>query len=408
MPTTFARRIALVGAYDRFNYGDLLFPLITNQELRRRGIAAETRPFSLREADLSRYGAIANRRMRELYDGSFLRDGDVCMINGGGTLGVDWIDIYSHTLGPVGNKALYYGGRLIGRTPVDRLIRRRFAGRSCTPFIIAPGDFQQRIDVVYNAVGGTEIASLPDSLRQAAYQALQQAQYLSVRDAQVRDILTPAAPPSGVNLSPDSAVLMSHFYPVDKLSHHARSDLRALLAQPYACVQANVGFGSANTDHVRVICEGLYQQHGLRALLLPIGRYTGLDDDLYLRGLSQQLRTPHALVPDDASIGEIMLTIARSTLFLGTSLHGNITAQSFAVPHLGLNSRSPKLGAYLQTWDIAPHQRCVDIGDPPEALEAVAHALETPAIERERKRDELIAAAQDNYGRLFASVGLGT
>jgi hypothetical protein len=400
------RHVALVGAYDRFNYGDLLFPLITNLELRRRGITVQTRAFSLLAADLSQFGAIPNRCIKELYDSSFLRDGDVCIINGGGTLGVDWTDIYSHTLGPRGNTALYFLGRLFGRTPIDKLIRWYFGGQSCTPFIAAPADFRQRVSVLYNAVGGSEIEGLPPALRDAAYASLQQGDYLSVRDANVRDILQPHAPADGVHLAPDSAVVMSRHYPLDGLLARASPSLRALLDEPYVCIQANFGFGSANTDALRALCESVYRQHGLRALLLPIGRYTGLDDGIYLRALSKDLTTPNALVPENSSITDIMLVIAKSALFLGTSLHGNITAQSFAVPHLGLNPQSPKLGAYLQTCDIEPHQRCVDMRHLDETMVAVARVMATPASARDLKRDELIQAASTNFDHMFQAAGL--
>jgi len=400
------QRVALVGAYDRFNYGDLLFPLITTRELAKRGIEVECRAYSLLDADLSSYGAIPNSNIRALYNRSFLRPGDVCIVNGGGTMGVDWTDIYSHTLGPRGNRALYLAERLVGRTRVDRAIRAYFGGRSITPFIPAAADFGMDVKVVYNACGGSEIAGLPDSLKLKAYAALKSCDYLSVRDKAVQDILLPHAPPSGVTLAPDSAVVMSTHFPLPHLLEKARAKVLDLLTEPYVCVQANIDFGQAHIEALSDLCDGVYKQHGLRAVLLPIGRYTGLDDGIYLRTLARTLKSPHALVPEDASILEIMLVIAKATLFLGTSLHGNITAQSFAVPHLGLNPKSPKLGAYLKSWDIPAFSDCIDMNQREKSLAAVAQAMAAPAADREAKRAELISAAQANFDRLFKAAGL--
>ena len=58
---------------------------------------------------------------------------------------------------------------------------------------------------------------------------------------------------------------------------------------------------------------------------------------------------------DLANIYDIMYAISCSGLFIGTSLHGNITAMSYAVPHLGL-SNIPKLDQYLKYWDVGPNR----------------------------------------------------
>lgn len=397
-------RVALLGAYDRFNYGDLLFPLITRHELAARGLDVEVRAFSLRRADLSRFGAVPSHALRQLYDGSYLRSGDACIVNGGGTLGVDWGHILMDTLSPLGASVLYRCERLIGRRRMDRLIRWHFGGRSCTPFIPTPADFGGGVRVVYNASGGSEIQALPEALREKAYAALGACQYLSVRDRKVRDLLEPEAPPGGIWLAPDSAVLMSEHFPLARLERTARPALLETLAPAYFCVQANLDFGAPHLHALRDFCESIHAETGLRPLLLPIGRYTGLDDHVFLDRLAGLLRVPHQRCPDDASIAEIMLCIARSSLFLGSSLHGNITAQSFAVPHLGLNPRSAKLGAYLETWDMAVHQRCVDLSQRDDAAQRVKAALAAPQSLRDAKRDELVQAARQNYDRLFAAA----
>ena len=397
-------RVALLGAYDRFNYGDLLFPLITQHELAHRRLDVEVRAFSLRRADLSRYGAVPSHALKRLYDGSFLRSGDACIVNGGGTLGVDWAHILMDTLGPTGASLLYRCERLIGRRRMDRLIRWHFGGRSCTPFIPAPADFGAEVRVVYNASGGSEIQALPRGLRDMAYAGLGACNYLSVRDRKVRDLLEPEAPPAGIWLAPDSAVLMSEHFPLEALERTARPALIEALAPGYFCVQANRDFGAAHMHKLRDLCESIHSETGLRALLLPIGRYTGLDDPLFLQELGGLLRMPHQHGPADATIAEIMLCIARSSLFLGSSLHGNITAQSFAVPHLGLNPKSAKLGAYLETWDIAEHQRCVDLAQQDDGVQRVKAALAVPQALRDAKRVELVQAARQNYDRLFAAA----
>src|SRR5699024_2081618 len=50
------------------------------------------------------------------------------------------------------------------------------------------------------------------------------------------------------------------------------------------------------------------------------------------------------------NIYEIMGLIAFSKVYLGTSLHGAITAMSYLVPAIGLNRKVHKLESYMRTW----------------------------------------------------------
>ncbi|UUZ57647.1 polysaccharide pyruvyl transferase family protein [Nocardioides sp. B-3] len=52
---------------------------------------------------------------------------------------------------------------------------------------------------------------------------------------------------------------------------------------------------------------------------------------------------------DGLDVRQIAQNIAGADLFIGSSLHGAITAMAYAVPHVALD-RISKLTAYLQTW----------------------------------------------------------
>ena len=150
--------------------------------------------------------------------------------------------------------------------------------------------------------------------------------------------------------------------------------------------------------------EAIHQQHGLRALLLPIGRYVGLDDQIALRGILDVIRTPADIVSDQASIWEIMAVLASARLFVGTSLHGNVTSQSFAVPHIGLKyDKVSKLDHYLGSWDLPEQARCIEL---PEARAAVDRVLAVPGAAREALRGDLISRAHANFSKLAKACQL--
>lgn len=400
MSSASSHKAILLGAFDRFNYGDLLFPIVAQNELAQHSPDTVTAVHALVESDWSRYGALKTQSLRALYRPGALRDGDAVIFAGGGTIGVDWNHMHANLLGRGGNLALYYLKRLGGTALADGFSRRYFGARAPFPWVAGPEDFPARVKVAYNAVGGSEFARLAPSVQHRTLDRLSRAAYLSVRDGETRRLFAPLEDRIRVELSPDSAILMSEQFPLSWLQQHAESPLPDA---PYVCFQSNVNYARQHVSRIVAALEALYEQHGLHALLLPIGRYVGLDDKLALDGILSALRTPAAIVSDQASLWDIMRSIAQSRLFVGTSLHGNVTAQSFAVPHLGLSDCPCKLDYYLASWDLPEQSRCVALD---EVCAQAGVALAVPEVLRQQKRGELIGLARENFARLAHACGL--
>lgn len=397
-------KAALLGAFDRFNYGDLLFPIVVQNEMAQHSPATEVAIHALVESNLSRYGALKTQSLTALYQADALRAGDAVIFAGGGTIGVDWNYMHANLLGRTGNLALYYLKRIVGQTVADGLSRRYFGARAPFPWVAGPEDFPVSVKVAYNAVGGSEFAHLSQDVQARILERLGKASYLSVRDAETRRLFAPLESKLAVELSPDSAIVMSEQFSVAWLQKQATSSLNTLLdAEPYVCFQSNVNYTRQHSAAIVAALEAIYEQHGLRALLLPIGRYVGLDDKMALDSILAKLRTPASIVSDEASLWEIMLVIARASLFVGTSLHGNVTSQSFAVPHLGLSDKPCKLDYYLGSWDLPEQSRCVRLEDVTHQAGVV---LAVPEQLRQQKRAELIARAHENFARLARACDL--
>jgi len=395
---TAPRKAALLGAFDRFNYGDLLFPIVVSNEIYRHSESTEVAIHALIESDFSRYGALKTDSLKSLLRKDALHPGDVVIFAGGGTIGVDWTYMHANLLGRNGNLVLYYLRCLVGDVVLDRMSRYYFGARSPFPWVAEPEDFAVPLKVAYNAVGGSEFASLSTSVQARTLERLGKASYLSVRDAETKRLFAPVEHKVAVDLAPDSAILMSEQFPVYWLKEQVSTQLSAEINEgPYVCFQANVAYAQQHEDRIIAALEVIYEQHGLRALLLPIGRYVGLDDQIALSKILLKLRTPAAIISSEASIWEIMMVIARASLFLGTSLHGNVTSQSFAVPHLGLSDRPCKLDYYLGTWDIPEQSRCVRLE---EVSIQVGISLAITDAVRQKKRAELITLAHQNFTKM--------
>ena len=64
-----------------------------------------------------------------------------------------------------------------------------------------------------------------------------------------------------------------------------------------------------------------------------------------------ELNIPYNL-PENLNIYEIMYIESQSKCFIGTSLHGNITAISYEVNNIGIDKSVKKLDEFLKTWSL--------------------------------------------------------
>lgn len=392
------RGIASLGAYDRFNYGDLLFPILAAMEFRELNPNAKLSVHALVESDMSQYGALPTKSLRALYKRDALKSGDAIVFVGGGIIGVDWANMLQNLLGRKANLGIYYAKRLLGSQLSNHICRYYFGAKSPFPWVAGPEHFPVPVSVAYNAVGGSELGNLAPALRDQTLRCLEKATYLSVRDAETRRVIKPVESHVAVELAPDSAVTMSEQFPLPVLETLTSASVQTQTSgHPYVCFHANYRYVQQFEDKIISMLEAIYVDHGLRTVLLPIGRYVGLDDPLGLRKILGKLQTPATMVSEEASLWDIMSTIARAKLFLGTSLHGNVTAQSFAVPHIGLSQWPCKLDFYLQTWDLQEQTQCMRLE---ESAAQVARVLAVPEVARLEKRAQLIALSRENFQKL--------
>ena len=98
-----------------------------------------------------------------------------------------------------------------------------------------------------------------------------------------------------------------------------------------------------------------------------------------------------------------MLAVASAKVFVGTSLHGNVTAQSFAVPHLGLSDRPCKVDYYLNTWDLPEQSQCAPIEN---LAKMVGSVLAISNDKRQEKRAELISLSHANFIKMFEKCSI--
>jgi polysaccharide pyruvyl transferase WcaK-like protein len=398
-------RVAVVGAFDRFNYGDLLFAAVMERMLRGAADPARVDFYALVRRDLRHLGGPRTRPLKELFRPGELPDGSVVIVAGGEVLDAGW----GHTLETAGSAPLVFllrrVNQYLGCRAADRLSRWLAGTPLEEPWVLAPSDFPSRVRVAYNAVGGASLDRLPAEVRARVEEKLAQATYLSVRDERTRELLEAGQLAGRARLAPDSVVLLASLYPPASLEERAVPPVRELVRQHaggYLCFQINKNLGSGQGRLLAAQLEAIYRCHGLAAVLLPIGRARFHEDQVPLAEVRQHLRTPAVLAAGELTTHDITYLIASARAYAGTSLHGAITALAYGVPSLGLTPSVPKQAAFFRTWGI-PGRCGVALEEIAAQLPAV---LAVPRPDLERKGAELVAAARDNFRALFEAVGI--
>jgi len=334
--------VIIYGAYDRHNYGDLLFAIILKRYLE------EDRRFSVlvaatKKSNLSKYGALPTIPLKKALEQTRSQPKTLLIVAGGECLTAQWESI----IGYLAPQALYYPIKaspyLLGQKLFIRLSRILTSIPSDLPLVLGERDLPN-LQVMYSSVGGNEISKKTSLINTAIARNLRDSSYISVRDMETSAELERL----GIkhNLVPDSAILISDMFPQDTTSnepghivfhisdHHAKRRVEAIAQQ----------------------LTELSMTTGLKIALLTIGKAPGHSDDEPLDKL-QSLLGDRAHRVNSGKIEDIIRCIASSKLYCGTSLHGAITALAYAVPQIALLPKQVvKLSSFLETW--APRKSC--------------------------------------------------
>lgn len=326
-------RIGLWGTFDLENYGDMLFPRILEEELGRRIPDAYIRVFApVGYTGLNRFeerepaeplGPWSPARVTELA-------GQLdCVVIGPG----DIIHGRDELLSP------HYG-----LSPAE--MRRRAPSRF---FVGGLGpELESECPVVWSAVG------VPFDLRakEAARvrESLAARPIVSVRDEASRRRLLKAGVNGEVEVVPDTSFLSGRLFPPPLLAKRI-AQLRATGAypeEPPLVVQGN----AASVFQVQGIAAALERLRKEREVAGVVVVETGPchGDGEFAGALSEAL--PGTIRLPSGGLADVAAAIAASAGFIGTSLHGNITALTFDRPHLVLAwGGESKLEGFAETID---------------------------------------------------------
>jgi len=332
--------IYLVSASDRYNFGDLLFNYIVKAFL-SESIKQnyEFKYVSLCGNNLESIQGHSTIGIREAF--RLLKEKDVIIFCGGGLLGHKWAKMFEQTNNKKIIRAL---NKYIPLRYYEVLVRQVvFKTHYLYPYTISPNQFNQNIKVIYNSVGGGPISGMKTRELTQIKNILKSVTYLSVRDINIKRVL------KGINshLAPDSVILLSEIFSKLNLREMFNKDIQNILDQDYIILHFNQDIAKTYRNDIIDLINWIKGNLDINLFLLPVNYVKNSD----LNGQLLFSQNENCVVlKSNLRLFEICALIAHSKLLIGSSLHTNIVACSYGIPHLGITKRIEKVNHFFETW----------------------------------------------------------
>lgn len=312
-------------ASDRFNYGDLLFPHIVTRYF--RDVIDDFVICSTTESDLTDRGALKTEGFHVLQEMKPFRY-NILVVAGGECIFCDWKDILGYV-------------REESESDGERDYPTRY------PFTISKQELSHIDRLLYNSVGCYQLdekEELYSSVRNR--EIMKSADYVSVRDKTTY---------SGMNrlkvknyCYPDSAILLSRLYDIAYLQKYTTNIVKEVQKKRYLFFQIGLVHLKLWAKNFAEILSHVAEEKNIHLCFCPIGTALGHDDPIALNKVAEFLPANIYTIIDNPSIWDIMSLISQAEIYVGSSLHGAITAMSYNRPLVGFGPR--KLQTYLETW----------------------------------------------------------
>ena len=304
--------IAIIGTFDVKNYGDLLFPEVLENELKKRLNLNKLYMFSPN-------GGIKPFTKEKVYP---IRD-------------------LEKIINDVGIDAIIIGGGNIIR--LDKTIARDYNrsyeaayGLWQIPILLA---CKYNIKVVFNAPG----VAFPFNSTQNIFNKFffDKLDYMSVRDEESKEFLGNEYKDKCV-VVPDTINIISSLYSKEELSNNYKELVKEKIVPDigeYVIFQTRIIWD--NQEHyilkVKELLNYITKVQGKKVMIMPIG-YVHNDIEICRKFIDKDNKNIY-LIEKELSPYDMLSVVATSNGFIGTSLHGIITSNIYDVKMLAINVR---------------------------------------------------------------------
>ena len=319
--------IFLYSASDRFNYGDLMYQIILKKILNE--ILGQGNylffNFALTKSKQTHLGADDTIDVTELWHEKYrIYQNKYLFIGGGDMIPIDFESMISH-----------YD---------DKVDLSCLMKKIEYPFVIDDDYILSNYKVIYQSIGGS---TLKGDNQGFITESIEKAHYIFTRDLHTKERLGIKK----IKQYPDLVSLMPKFFSKDELNNYVSEDFinwkKIYDIEDYIVFQCSLAALEDN-EEVNKQLQRISDKTHLPIVLLSIGNCNSHDDFEALEKLLS-MSSYKCILIKPKTVLEIASIISNSSLFIGSSLHGCITAQSYNVPIVALCKTIPKLHQYLQT-----------------------------------------------------------
>ncbi|HEY6094131.1 MAG TPA: polysaccharide pyruvyl transferase family protein [Gallionellaceae bacterium] len=342
----------LFGAFDRHNFGDLLFPHIAAALLQRNDLIFA----GLAERDLSDLGGHRVRALAGLAADWGGRPANIIHVGGELLTCEAWQAAVMLLPPDEVQKTIAH----FDRHPEERQewVHGMLGTSSLAPYTVPRGLFPHDSGIVYNAVGGVDLGMLEPAMRAEVLANLKAADAVSVRDRQTLAQLEAAG--IAARLIPDPAVMVAELFG-QRIHRHAQeagvARILAAFPQGYIAVQFSSDFGDdATLTEIAAQLDLAATATGYGVVFFRAGAAPWHDDLDCYRRTAARMHVPQVSIFTSLNLWDICAVLAHSHVYCGSSLHGRIVAMAYALPRINLihphqTDRPTKQAAFSATWE---------------------------------------------------------
>lgn len=292
------------GTFDVENYGDLLFPMI----VRRRLAGART----VHVSPAGGPAVWADTVACDPLDRAAGQPLDGVMIGGGNII---------HPMPTMLPEYRRAGADLLG-----------YADLWLVPSLAA----DDGLPIVWNAPGVPSYFETP--FLPLVREALERADYLSVRDAESRAFLGELVQEREIAVVPDPAWELPAIWPAGDLAETRPALISGLGGDPderYVVIHVNARYATdLSAEALAAEIDGLARALSARPVLVAIGPCHGDGETAYK--VAATLSTPPLVLHAPRRIRDIAALISGAVAYAGSSMHGYITAAAYGVPAIAI------------------------------------------------------------------------
>ena len=340
-------KIALVGAFDRYNYGDILMPIIMhNQIIDNLNIKnMEFSYYGLFESDMSKCKGYSTQALSKLKN----KDVDVIIFVGGEILTSRYTGMYLNTLNNKPKIFYFKSMRRLFNSFTENMCRKKAGLDYLKPWIPNKNDFKTK-KIIYNTVGGDLFFGTDKDSVTSVINNINSFDYISIRESQTYNAVKCIR--KDIFLFPDSVVSISKYISEQEIEKNISKSKKDFIDGfgKYFVLQVNKIIGLKNIESLTEEILKIEDKYDVKCILLPIGYAQGHEDTVPLSMINHKINNKKTVYFDYNNIYETLYILKNATLYIGTSLHGAITAISYGIPHFALTNKIKKLVDFLETW----------------------------------------------------------